>query len=99
MGDATSVYTVSTFLGIFMCMQYDHTGQITHLNQAILHLQQALDVATSNDRNLASLLNVLGDSLMKHYEQTGDVQALDQAIGHHWHTINLPSIDDSAMPT
>jgi tetratricopeptide (TPR) repeat protein len=60
--------------------QYDRTGKIEDLEQAIRVSRQAVDITPGDHPDLAVLLNDLGNQLGSRYERTGKIEDLEEAI-------------------
>jgi tetratricopeptide (TPR) repeat protein len=68
-------------LGYHLLMCYNHTGNISLINEAIEVEREALALRPPGHPNRADSCESLGVLLHVRYQQTGDVMLLDEAIG------------------
>jgi hypothetical protein len=67
-------------LGDDLARQYEHSGMIYYLEEAIFYGQKAIDLTPLNYPDLASRFNSLGGRLARLYERTNKTEDLDNTI-------------------
>ncbi|KAG8875296.1 hypothetical protein FRB97_005239 [Tulasnella sp. 331] len=70
-------------LGNALQTRYDHTGEMTDLENAIRYHKEQIEICPTNHPNLSATLSSLGNALKTHYNHTGHMTNLERSIEYH----------------
>jgi len=76
-------------LGCAFQSSFRHTGDLSHLSEAISAQQRAVQLSPNGQPDLLPWLNNLGNSFQSCFVRTGDLSDISEAISAHQHAVQL----------